>query len=91
MYPIDTSPDLIVSIQTTELSNYAIGLLFMAIAGAVLVGAVFAAVQPMDNASTVHTTIGVATCINIANLLNGTAGWSGQANVNQTHVDANCV
>ena len=27
MYPIDTSPDLIVSIQTTELSNYAIGLL----------------------------------------------------------------
>ena len=28
MYPIDTSPDLIVSIQTTELSNYAIGLMY---------------------------------------------------------------
>ena len=26
MYPIDTSPDLIVSIQAAELSNYAIGL-----------------------------------------------------------------
>jgi len=32
MYPIDTSPDLIVSIQATELSNYAIGLLKMKVA-----------------------------------------------------------
>jgi len=55
-------------------------ILFAAIAGAVLIGAIFALVQPVEQAQTVHTSFGSLFCFEAKSITENAGNYSATTN-----------